>query len=520
MQITLERPAEAHRTRAYAYRQAHFDAGEQIINGSELLDRTADYGEWLTQVTRNADPAQVSPDWVLTDTFFAVDGAGEIVGIIDLRHTLNDFLRDFGHCGFSVRPDMRRQGCASEMLRQVLKIAAAAGMETVQLSAEADNLPSLCVIRKNGGVYTRSFLHEGRRADVYTVDLTKEQENHMKTIMLSADDPADIARAAALIRAGEAVGMPTETVYGLGCDAGNPDAVRKVFAAKGRPADNPLIVHIADIDAWQPLVTEIPPLARALAERFWPGPLTMILPRTDRIPAVTAGGLDTVGVRFPAHPAAQALIRAAGVPIAAPSGNRSGSPSPTASAHMLRDMDGRIPAIIEGGACLCGVESTVISFDDSESVRILRPGFVTPEQLQGIAKHVTVDPAVLAQLDPNLPARSPGMKYKHYAPNAAVTLVQGDRAQFLSLMREKQADGVYALVFDADLPDCEAAGIRAVPYGDTDEQRAAAFFARLRELDDQGAAQIFVRAPRTDGVGLAVYNRLIRAAGYHVVHAG
>ena len=187
--------------------------------------------------------------------------------------------------------------------------------------------------------------------------------------------------AAALIRQGEPVGMPTETVYGLACDAGNADAVRKVFAAKGRPADNPLIVHIVDIADWAPLVTEIPPLAQKLAERFWPGPLTIILPRTDRIPSVTAGGLDSVGVRFPAHPLAQALIRAAGVPIAAPSGNRSGSPSPTTAAHMMQDMDGRIPAVIEGGSCICGVESTVIALDDERSVRVLRPGFVTPEQL-------------------------------------------------------------------------------------------------------------------------------------------
>jgi len=338
----------------------------------------------------------------------------------------------------------------------------------------------------------------------------------MITKMLRADETAE---AAELLRSGEIVGIPTETVYGLGGDAGNEDAVRAIFAAKGRPADNPLIVHIADLADWASLVTDIPPLAAALAKRFWPGPLTMILPRSRKIPEITAGGLDTVGVRFPAHPVAQQIIRQAGVPVAAPSGNRSGSPSPTTAAHMLADMDGRIPAIVDGGSCLCGVESTVISFDNGRTVRVLRPGFVTPEQLRTVAPEVIVDEAVLEQLSADTVVRSPGMKYKHYAPNAAVTLVQGDSAHFLSYMQEKQADGVYAMVFDSDASACAALGICAVAYGDTDAQRAASFFRLLRDLDTRGAKQIYVRAPRTDGIGLAVYNRLIRAAGYNVVNA-
>ena len=336
----------------------------------------------------------------------------------------------------------------------------------------------------------------------------------METRMLCAEETGI---AAALLRQGEPVGMPTETVYGLACDAYNADAVRKVFAAKGRPADNPLIVHIADKKDWQPLVKEIPPLAERLAERFWPGPLTIILPKTEKIPSVTAGGLDTVGVRFPAHPVAQRMILEAGMPLAAPSGNRSGSPSPTKAKHMLDDMDGRIPAIVDGGDCLCGVESTVISLDDENTVRVLRPGFVTPEQLQTVAEHVIVDDAVLSQLKADTVVRSPGMKYKHYAPNAAVTLVQGDRARFLSFMGGHSGENVFALVFDGDEAQCSEGGFTAVPYGSTDEERAAAFFARLRELDGKGASHIYVRAPRTDGVGLAVYNRLIRAAGYDVV---
>lgn len=330
-------------------------------------------------------------------------------------------------------------------------------------------------------------------------------------------DAQNVAEAAVWIQRGEPVGMPTETVYGLACDALNPDAVRKVFAAKGRPADNPLIVHIADFADWAPLVKEIPPLAQKLAEQFWPGPLTIILPRTEQIPAVTAGGLDTVGVRFPAHPVAQALIQASGVPLAAPSGNRSGSPSPTTSAHMMQDMDGRIPAVLEGGSCLCGVESTVIALDDAQTVRVLRPGFVTPEQLGAIAENVIVDDAVLTKLSTDAIVRSPGMKYKHYAPNAQVTLVQGDQDAFLQYMQPRLAAGVCALVFDADAPACKAHGIPYYTYGDTDEARAAAFFAALREADAAHITHLYVRAPRTDGVGLAVYNRLIRAAGYDVV---
>ena len=338
----------------------------------------------------------------------------------------------------------------------------------------------------------------------------------MKTQLLNEHQ---IDKAASLLQAGEAVGMPTETVYGLACDAFQPDAVRKVFAAKGRPADNPLIVHIAALSEWAPLVQSIPPLAMRLAQRFWPGPLTIILPRSERIPAVTAGGLDSVGVRFPAHPIAQAMIRAAGVPLAAPSGNRSGSPSPTTSAHMMADMDGRIPAIVEGGACLCGVESTVLALDDAQTVRVLRPGFVTPEQLSEVAENVIVDPAVLAQLDPNAVVRSPGMKYKHYAPKAEVMLVNGDFPHFLKAVQSRCDSGSAVLVFDADTAACEQAGIRAIGYGDTDEERAAQIFARLRELDECGIQQVFVRAPRTDGVGLAVYNRLIRAAGFRILNA-
>lgn len=327
-------------------------------------------------------------------------------------------------------------------------------------------------------------------------------------------DASQISLAAALLRQGEAVGIPTETVYGLGCDAYNPAAVQKVFAAKGRPADNPLIVHIARMEDWAPLVKEIPPLAEALAKRFWPGPLTIILPKSDAVPAVTAGGLHTVGVRFPAHPLAQAVILEAEVPIAAPSANRSGSPSPTTADHVMVDMNGRIPAVLEGGSCLCGIESTVIALDDAETVRVLRPGFVTPEQLAEIAPRVIVDEAVLAQLEEGRAAPSPGMKYQHYSPDAQVIMLNGDRQTVADYIRSQYAQGDCALVYDGDCALYD--GLAVFGYGDTDEARGAQLFARLREMDDRGYRRIFVRAPHTDGVGLAVYNRLIRAAGFDV----
>lgn len=338
----------------------------------------------------------------------------------------------------------------------------------------------------------------------------------MDTKILQDDE---IPLAAELLQKGEIVGIPTETVYGLGCDARNPEAVMKVFSAKGRPADNPLIVHIQDFSQWGELVEEIPPLAERLAKRFWPGPLTIILRRSKLIPSVTAGGLDSVGVRLPAHPVAQAVIQAADMPIAAPSGNRSGRPSPTTAADMLSDMAGRIPAIIDGGPCLCGIESTVIALDDENTVRILRPGFITPEKLAEIAPKVIIDNGVLGKVSEHTAVRSPGMKYRHYAPNARVTLVTGSLDGFLSIIASSNEANVRALVFDDDAQACVAKEVPFSTYGSTDRECASQLFTKLRELDREGVSHIFVRAPRADGVGLAVYNRLIRAAGYEILDA-
>lgn len=332
--------------------------------------------------------------------------------------------------------------------------------------------------------------------------------------------PADLRLAADLLRAGELVAIPTETVYGLAADALNGRAVAGIFEAKGRPMDNPLIVHIAETAQWAPLVTHIPPAAKALADAFWPGPLTMILPHAPCIPHEVSAGLPTVAVRLPAHPIAQAIIRLTGRPLAAPSANRSGIPSPTAASHVLADMAGRIAAVVDGGECTVGVESTVLDMSGGVP-RLLRPGGVTPERIREITGALDIDEAVTHALREGAPAASPGMKYKHYAPNAHVVLVRGTPAAYAAFVRRQAAlfpGEVTALCFegeDADLP------VPAVPYGrrDDGEGQARRLFDALRRLDDIGAIRVYAAAPSAEGVGLAVYNRLLRAAGFEVVDA-
>ena len=248
----------------------------------------------------------------------------------------------------------------------------------------------------------------------------------METLYLT-DSPADLEQAASLLRDGELVAIPTETVYGLAADAENGPAVARIFAAKGRPMDNPLIVHIADLETLPRLVAEIPETAIKLADAYWPGPLTMIFPKGPRIPDEVSAGLSTVAVRMPSHPVARTLIRASGCSLAAPSANRSGSPSPTTAAHVLADLEGRIAAVVDGGECSVGVESTVVLMT-GERPRLLRPGGVTVEMLERVAGPVEIDPAVTSRLAEGAEAASPGMKYKHYAPKARVVIVKGSPA--------------------------------------------------------------------------------------------
>ncbi len=337
----------------------------------------------------------------------------------------------------------------------------------------------------------------------------------METKRLTAA-PEDIAAAARLLQNGEVVGIPTETVYGLAANALSGEATAKIFAAKGRPADNPLIVHIASLDQLPPLVSAVPETARRLAALWWPGPLTMIFPKSDLIPHEVSAGLQTVAVRFPSHPVAQAIIRAAGVPLAAPSANRSGSPSPTTAAHVLADMDGRIAAVVDGGESGVGVESTVIDLT-GETPCLLRPGGITPDMLRQAVGEIEIHPAVTAMLGQGMTAASPGMKYKHYAPRANVTLLRGSAAAYRRFVNEHAAPGVAAMCFDGEE---EGLTVPYVTYGHRDNaaEQAHRLFDVLRGWDDRPeVTQVYTACPAADGVGLAVYNRLLRSAEFEVI---
>ena len=337
----------------------------------------------------------------------------------------------------------------------------------------------------------------------------------MQTQVLPVNEQS-IALAARLLQQGELVALPTETVYGIAADARNGAAVRKIFAAKDRPQDNPLIVHICGMQMLRGIVAEVPPRARKLAAAFWPGPLTMVMPRGEEVSDVTCAGLDTVGVRMPSHPVVQAVIRASGVAFAAPSANLSGKPSPTNAQDTLADMDGRLPLILDGGESKVGVESTVVSVVGEHPV-LLRPGYITKEQMEAVlGEEVQVSPAILEKLKEGEVARSPGMKYKHYAPKAQVTILQGDFAAYRQYVAQHAGPGVWALCFDgegAQLP------VPYIEYGRDHDGAAQAhhLFAALRELDRNGAQIVYARCPEQDGVSMAVYNRLIRAAAFRVV---
>ncbi|MDE6035189.1 MAG: threonylcarbamoyl-AMP synthase [Ruminococcus sp.] len=333
----------------------------------------------------------------------------------------------------------------------------------------------------------------------------------METMLLD-ENKLDIA--VELIKRGEVIGIPTETVYGLGADASDENAVRKIFQAKGRPADNPLIVHLADFAEAEKYTESIPDIAWRLSEKFMPGALTIVLPKNNRIPLITSGGLDTVGIRVPAHPIMQRLIELSGKPISAPSANKSGYPSPTTAQHVMRDMSGIIPAIIDGGECQYGVESTVISIENGDTIRILRPGFITPEMLGTVSDNVIVDKAVLAGLETGEKASSPGMKYKHYSPSADIVIIESDLEKFTEYVGGHYGEGVYSLIFD---DDTEKFPYRYMSYGKDSQEQAKQIFRRLRELDDCQAVRVYVRSPEKSGIGLAVYNRLIRSAGFEVI---
>ena len=335
----------------------------------------------------------------------------------------------------------------------------------------------------------------------------------MNTERLTA---ADVERAAAILARGGLLGIPTETVYGLGANGLDPEAVAHIFEAKGRPQDNPLILHVPSAEWLARYCADIPAAAYTLAERFWPGPLTMILRRKPVVPDAVTAGLDTVGMRCPAHPVCRAIIAAAGVPVAAPSGNTSGRPSPTNMADMLEDMDGKIDGIVDGGPCAVGVESTIIDLTE-EPPRLLRPGGVTLEELRDALGEVAVDPAVTRLMGAGEHPRAPGMKYRHYAPKAPVTVVKGDAAATAAYIRDHLGEGEGVVCFDeyARL----YAGHTVEKLGPAADKAAQArnVFDALRAFDGTDVTAIWSQCPDEGGIGLAISNRLNKAAGFHIV---
>ena len=341
----------------------------------------------------------------------------------------------------------------------------------------------------------------------------------MNTIVFHPEsDPNAVRDAAAILRRGGLLGIPTETVYGLGADALNEDAVSRIFLAKGRPQDNPLIIHVPDASWLERYCRSVPPAAYQLAERFWPGPLTMILPRRDIIPLQTTGGLETVGVRCPNHPVTLAIIEAAGVPIAAPSGNTSGRPSPTTAAHMIEDMDGRIDGIVDGGPCTVGVESTIIDLTVTPP-RLLRPGGLPLESLRQVLGEVAVDKAVTGLLAAGERPRAPGMKYRHYAPHAPVTVVTGKPERSARRIQGLLSDTAGVICFDEYAPLFPGHIIHKLGPAADKSAQARHVFDALRTFDGTDVTEIFAQCPDDGGLGLAVANRLKKAAGFHLIDA-
>ena len=333
----------------------------------------------------------------------------------------------------------------------------------------------------------------------------------------------DIIEAAGqILKQGGLVAFPTETVYGLGANALDEKAARKTYAAKGRPSDNPLIVHIASLEDLYPITKKVPKKAVVLAENFWPGPLTMIFEKSALVPRGTTGGLETVAVRMPDNEVALALIRAAGGYVSAPSANKSGRPSPTMARHVLDDLDGRIDMILDGGSVHIGVESTIVDMTVDPPM-ILRPGAVTKEMLEEAVGEVAVDHTIL-KADAKTPPKAPGMKYRHYAPRAEMTVVEGpldkvvDKVNELAATRENEGHrtGIIATQETMDRYDHE--NVKCIGTRADESTVAANLYAILREFDDDGTEFIYSEAFAPDGIGSAVMNRLLKAAGHHVIN--
>ena len=340
----------------------------------------------------------------------------------------------------------------------------------------------------------------------------------MNTLLLSAADANTAKIAAEIIKNGGLVAIPTETVYGLGANGLDPQSVAKIFEAKGHPQDNPLILHVSEPKEIENFCHSSPESAYKLAEKFWPGPLTMVLPARDTVPKCTTAGLPTVAVRCPDNAVTRQIIRLSGCPIAAPSANISGKPSTTTAEHVMHDHNGKIDAVVDGGPCRVGLESTIVDLTEDRP-RLLRPGGITPEQLMEVLGDLVVDKAVTAQIDKDEVVKAPGMKYKHYAPQSEVVIVGGSREKAAAYIRHHFEPGDRVLCFEEELPLYE--GCNPLSYGQEADVNtlSAGLFAALRELDDPTIHQVYARCPVGGGVAYAVQNRLKKAAAFHIVDA-
>lgn len=347
----------------------------------------------------------------------------------------------------------------------------------------------------------------------------------MKTEVIKIDqnnmDTEALERAAAIIRDGGLVAFPTETVYGLGADALSAEASKKIYAAKGRPSDNPLIVHVAEFSDMEKIAQEMPEEAKKLADAFWPGPLTMIVRKNDKVPYETTGGMDTVAVRMPNHPVALELIRRSGGYIAAPSANTSGKPSPTLAEHVAFDMDGRIPMILDGGPVGIGIESTIVDLTE-EIPMILRPGYITPKMLEKVIGEVKMDPGIIASDSLQKP-KAPGMKYKHYAPKGDLVIVEGKKqavAETINHLTKMDAEAglkTAVIASDENLSLYDADCKINIGSREHEESIAANLYEVLREMDEMGVQKMYSESFAGGGLGAAIMNRLLKAAGHHVI---
>ena len=339
----------------------------------------------------------------------------------------------------------------------------------------------------------------------------------------TTEDDTILLKAAQIIQAGGLVAFPTETVYGLGGDAFDEKAAFKIYSAKGRPSDNPLIVHIAGTEDMKKLSDAVPEVAYRLAEKFWPGPLTMIIPKNDKVPATVTGGLNTVAVRFPSHPVASRFIELSGTYIAAPSANLSGRPSPTKAAHVIEDLSGRIDMIIDGGDIDIGLESTIVDLTGDVPV-ILRPGFITQKMLRDAVGEVKLDPALMTGVSADVKPKAPGMKYRHYAPKAELIIVEGRQDcvsdKLHTLAREHMEEGkkVGIMVSKEIASGFDGAEVISLGSRDDEEEIAKHLFDALRQFDDMQVDIIFAESFSEEGIGQAVMNRLLKAAGHRIIN--